>query len=333
MINKVKIACKGNEDCIVGKATNQAYPCTYEYKGKIRIITEHGRYQEITANDANPPKALLLNFSKTVMSHDYSYETDKELQTQDDLNTQKVVELFWKNNPLTIVNGKIHSNTKVADQYNIIDVGTKTITSVNRFKDIMRAANKINEMTHLERCDVAFYYGQSPIGKSEDELLVYLADTSTGLCLSIENLDGFLRVWVDGKTEDREMLIVIKKAIVYNIIDNRSIDGRNNYYLNESFMGVDENGMIDWCRKSPRDYNEHIVRVVLETDKSNAKPEKSTISKNIVDLNEFDSLKRHAKELKEEGFIDDKVSYQSMGFGKLSEVVAAAIEKKNSVSV
>ncbi len=339
MINRVKLVCVGNEDCLITKSTNQAYPCSYEFEGKTRIITEHGMYKELSSQDANPPKTLLMNFSKTVMFHEYVYEVDKELQTPKDKNTQMIVDLFWKNNPICIVNGKAHANTKVADQYNIVDAGVKTVNSVNRFNDVMKGAIAIQGMTHAERCDVAFYYGQSPIGKSEEELLIFLSDVQSdahgvinGYCLKAENLDGFLRVWVNGKAEDREMLVVVKKAIAFKTIDNKAIDGRNNYYLGESFLGIDETGIVDWCRKHPRDYTEHILRSVNEKNKEGAKSDKS-INKNAVDLNKFDALKKQALELKEEGFIDDKTPVHSMGAEKLTPIVEAALMKKEGVGI
>lgn len=272
------------------------------------------------------------------MFAEYVYETDTEKQSDSDRNTQKIVELFWGNCPVCLNNGKPHHNTKASDQYNLVNDNSRVVASVSRFKDVLRAANKLNSMTHEQRSDVAYYYGISPIGKTSEELLVALADGDSdkngvvkGFCLRSENLDGFLRVFVDGKSDDTEMIIILKKAVAYGVIDNKINEGRNNYYLGESYMGSDELGMIDWSRKNPRDYNEHIVRIVNEKDKKESKEDKSLENQKKVDLNKLDELRRTAKELKVEGFIEEKVPTQSMGFEKLSAIVAEAQNKKEAV--
>lgn len=333
MINKVRLTCVGNEGCDVNKATQQAYPCTYEYNGRVRMITDSGLYKEFGPYESNRPKALLLNFSRTVMFHDYEYETEVDKQTQKDKEVLFIIEKFWKSNPLTLVNGNTHHNSKVS-QYNLSDSNTQTMSSATRFKDVLRASNKISDMTHAQRCDVAFYYGESPVGKTEEELLVSLANPE-GKCLSISNIENFLRVWVDGKSDDRDVLVVLKKAVTFGVIADKKFEGRSNYYLGESFMGVDEPGLLDWSRKHPRDYSEHIEREVKARDKKESIGEKSLGKQKVFDVNKLDEMRRQAKELIVEGFIDEKAHPNTniMGIEKLKVIIEAALEKKNSVTI
>jgi hypothetical protein len=338
MINKVRIVLVNNRGCDVKKATQMAYPCTFEYQGKIRMITDSGQYKEINAYDAHPPKALLVNFSKTSMFVEYAYEADKNKQNEDDKNKQKIIELFWGKNPICLNNGSSHDNLKVGDQFDMINENTKTVAATTQFKDILRAANKLSSMTHANRLDVAYFYGISPVGKSEEELLVTLADMTpsdngsfNGFCLKAENINEFLRIWVDGKSEDTATMVVLKKAIAHEIIKNRGKDGRSDYFLNDTFLGSDDTGLLDWTRKNEREYKEHILRVVNEKDVKTSKTPASLAKQETVNLSEIEKLKAQAKELKEEGFIDDSIPVHTMGIEKLKKAIEAAIEKKNAI--
>lgn len=340
MINKVRIVTCSNRDVHVDKATTQSYACSYEYKGKIRLIDNFGNYRELSGADAKGVSPFILEFSKTKMFTEYVYEENEKASsfTDSDSNTKKIVELFWGKNPLCLVNGQAHTAGQSGKHYDLIDNNIKTMNSVHSFKDKLRAAMKLNEMKHSDRVDVAFFYGLHPIGKSEEELLVELGDSDNGYCLADTNLANFLKIWVDGKSEDRDLLVILKKAIDMEVISDKKTDGRHSYFLGESFLGSDETGMIDWVRKNPRDYNEHIVRKVSESEKKDSKVLTSikTSNETKLSLEEFESLKKEAKALYVEGFIPKGTNNHSMTYDKLRvtvETARAAKAAAASVSV
>ncbi len=337
MQNKVRIVVHSNRDCHVDKAVTIAYPCSYEFGNKIRLIDSFGTYREVGGIEAKNYTPLILNFSKTQMWTEYVYEeNEKELSFDEtDKNIKKIVELFWGKNPICLKNGKGHTVGQSSDHFDLIDHNLKTINSVNSFNDKLRAAIKLKEMSVAERVDVSFFYGRNPVGKSDEDIMVDLADLNTGFCMDEKNLSNFLKVWVDNKTEDRDLLVNVKKAIALEIIDEKKNEGRTSYFLGESFMGSDDTGIIDWVRKNPRDYNEHIVRKVKESEKKEEKVITSAKVSSIqkVDLAEFEALKKKAAALIEEGFILPTANTQNMGYEKLKKAVDVAEAAKNNVVV
>ncbi len=346
MLNKVKVVVASNRDMHVDRAVTVNYTCQYELNGKVRMIDSFGNYRELRGDEVGRkdatgvitgPVPMILQFSKTVMFTEFTYLDDKRDAgyAEHDENTKKIVELFFGKNPLFLVNGQAHTVGQSGDHFDVIDSNIKTMNSVNSFKDKLRAANKLADMTHEQRVDVAFYYGLHPIGKSEEALLVELGDGDNGYCLSESNLSNFLKVWVDGKNEDRDLLVTLKKAVGLNIINNKPTDGRAAYYLGNTFLGSDELGLIDWSRKNPRDFTEHVVRKVNDTDKKEEAVVKSiaVAAEGKIDSAEFEALKKQAKALIEEGFISQEANTQFMGYEKLKRAVDAALAAKRNVVV
>ncbi len=346
MVNKVKVVIASNSECNVDKAVSVPYSCQYEYAGKVRMIDIFGTYREVRGNelgrtDDNGNKTghwpVVIDWSKTRMFHEYIYEDDENASdfTEGDKNTKLIVEKFWKGNPLALVNGVPGSNTKSNKHFDVVDSNVKTINALHSFKDKLKAANKISEMTHAERVDVAFYYGLGPVGKNEDELLVELADMEIGYCLQPTQLGEFLKIWVDGKSSDRDLLVTLKKAITLEVIKNKPTDGRAAYYLGDTFLGSDDVGLIDWTRKNPRDFEEHILRKIKEQDSKEEKvikPVPTALGQEKVDLAAYNALKRQALELISEGFINAAPDTQKMTYVNLKRVVAEGINKKNNVT-
>ncbi len=346
MKNTVRIVTVLNRDCDIEKATTQNYKCQYEIGGRVRMIDTFGEYREISSNELARTNAEgqrvgheagYIQLAKTKMYVEYKYndnEKDEDFSAADK-NTKKIVELFWGKNPLCLKNGKPHTLGQSGDHYDMIDSNLKTINAVASFKDKLRASNAISEMDHAQRTNVAFYYGRSPVGKSEEELLVDLGDGDDGYCLQDENIHDFLKVWVDGKSSDRDLLVTLKKAIGGEFITNKMTDGRNAYYLGETFLGSDDVGLIDWSRKNPQVFQEHIVRKVSAEDKKESAVVKSiaTNATTKVELGILEGLRKQAKELVEEGFISSEANSDKMGYEKLKKTVDAALLKKNSVEI
>ncbi len=340
MLNKVKVVVASNREMHVDKAVAVHYTCQYEINGKVRMIDSFGNYRELSGSqvgrkdaDGNPTGhiPIILQFSKTVMYKEYVF--DDEATDEHNKNIQNIVQLFYGQCPLFLVNGKPHTPGQSGDQFDIIDSNIKTLTAVHSFKDKLRASNKLADMTHSERSDVAFFYGKHPIGKSEEELLVELADAETGFCLQDENLSDFLKVWVDGKSDERDLLVTFKKAIGQGVINNKQEDGRNAYFLGETFLGSDDVGLIDWSRKNPRDFSEHIVRKTATEEKKEEKVVKSIVTSAItkIDPVHLEELRKQAKQLVDEGFFPKEKWSANLSYEKLKMLLAEVLKKKDEI--
>lgn len=340
MQNRVRVVVASNREMNVDKAVSVHYTCQYEINGKIRMIDSFGNYRSLSGSevgrkdaDGNPVGhiAMILQFSKTVMFKEYIF--DDEATDEHNKNIQNIVKLFFGQNPLCLVNGKAHTIGQSGNQFDIIDSNIKTLNAVHSFKDKLRASNKLADMTHANRSDVAFFYGLHPIGKSEEELLVELADSDKGFCLQEDNLADFLKVWVDGKSEERDLLVTFKKAIDQEIIINKQEDGRNSYFLGETFLGSDDIGLIDWSRKNPRDFTEHIVRKTASEDKKEEKVVKSIVTSAItkIDPVHLEELRKQAKQLVDEGFFPKEKWSANLSYDKLKTLLAEVLKKKDEI--
>ena len=336
MINKVKIVLTHNEECFPDKAVDIQYPMSFEYKGEVRMVDSSGRYHKLNRYEADNHEKMQARFSKTEMSITYEFEDNEKEPTftKEDKNTKDIVENFWKHNPICLVNGKPNNNAKSGSNFNLIDTNVRVANATTLFKDRLKANTFIAGMNHEERSDIAYYFNRTVVGLTEEELLLDLVGEN-GFLLREENLSNFLRIFVDGKSEDKDMIIVLRKAIAFQIIDNKIDDGRNNYYLNDTFLGSDENGLVDWSRKHPREFEEFIKRKVKEQEEKESKVIRSIEKGNVgrVDIPAFNKLKEEAKDLVDEGFIGKTSNYWNMSFDKLSELVKEAKKKKEEIKI
>jgi len=344
MINKVKIVLRSNEDCNPEKAVDLQYSMKYQYQGKIRMVDSFGNYQEFSQSEAERKiqvsdkevrevhQPMIIKFTKTVMSIEYKYEENEKGgdMTEVDRNIKKIIENFWGKNPLTLVNGDAHTKGQPGNLFNLINTNKMVVNATNSFKDKLRVNTIVYNMSHKEREDVGYYFNRHVIDLTEEELLLDLVGDD-GFLFKSGNVDTFLRVWVDGKVEDRDLTVVLKKAIAAEIIENKVDDGRNNYWLGDTYLGSDEPGLIDWVRKHPRDYNEFIERKVREKEEKDATIIKSVVKGNEgkIDLNKLDDLKKEAKVLCKEGFLEHSTNYWVMSYDKLLPLVEASRAKKN----
>lgn len=349
MQNKVRIVVASNPECNIEKAVSVPYSCQYELGGKIRMIDSFGQYREVKGSELGYTNEqgnkvghwpMMLEFSKTAMFHEYTFNDDSNADDYDK-NTHDIIEKFYKQCPLFLVNGKPHSNTKSNKHFDLVDANIKTATAVSSFKTKLKASTALSNMSYQELCDVAYFYGKSPLNKTEDELLVELGDTEKGYCLSESILADFLNIFVDGKSADKDIIVVLNKAVVMEVVQNRPNDGRAAYFLGDTFLGSDMVGMIDWTRKNPRDYEEYVLRKVEEKDKAQAKSTAEVIKpvkvaavmangQKKVNLELFTQMKEEAKLLQDEGFFEGNMN--KMDFVALEKALALSKAKKESVS-
>lgn len=246
-------------------------PCSYQIRGTWRILTDSDTMETVQGDlkNAKSQKRNDILFNQK-LSRDYSieYENDPVLQTELDKNRQKVVEVFFSEHPGLLYNGKHHNNTQ-NPLFDLVNESERKAAMVIGFKDKLAIQNRIVGMELEELSNVCDYYGISPVGKSESDLQILLGDSTNGVCMKGENAETFKQTWMEVSSET-EMIVVLKKAIRLGVIQERKENNRTDYYLSQEFIGTAFPDVLAYAKRSPKIYENHILRVVTESaeDKS-----------------------------------------------------------------
>ncbi len=311
------------------KMSEQSLPTVYTWRGKRRMLMEDDRFVDVELNPSKdkpwPLERILQTSKRGSAVITYKYESDPSKQNPLDKIKQGVVDFFWKNHPMVKVNGQIVKDLNgtiitVAPMFNMVNFTDKSIDDVRTWRDKLEVCQKVNEMSYDQKKDLMHYYGVNPKGKTENELILTLANFESGLALNINEIDNFKKIFINKGESDKDIIINIRKALSYNIIQEKSAEGRNSYYLGETFLGTAFNDIISFCKREENIYQEYIVRQVeskeekpkvVEPVAENPKPfaspaaaptEKHAASHTGLDP-ELDALKKEAWELKKAGFM------------------------------
>lgn len=294
----------------------------------------------------NPSKDNPLPFAKVLPTSQrgatiltYKYETDPALQSALDKKKESAVEHFWKQHPMCTTSGKVSYNksgellTK-APMFNIVNFTDKSIAAIKVWRDTLAIGTKLNEMSFDEKVDLFHYYGLSPKGKTENELTLELGNFETGLC--VKDADNFKKIWMGSGESDKDLIVNIRKALALNIIQEKSTEGRNSYYLGETFLGTAFNDILAYCKREEKVYNDYIVRQVaeakkavvkepvkVEAPKAPAKVEDPTVSKHDIAL-----LREELKQLKLDGFVWKGLNIENAELDVLNLHISKGREKK-----
>ncbi len=303
----------------------------------MRILTEDYRIVEYSSSKyvsdkkANPLENFRdIHFDAVTgnMQHFFQFETEikdgreKGVTHTDELK-RKALEIFYGEHPMTKMNGKTHAYTK-NPVFNVLDKANQTIEDVIDFNKELVVKSAIAKMELSELRDVAYYFGQTPKGKSEGELKVFLAGNNTGLCLKNKgdngqaaNIDRFIKVFVENvSAEDRDMKITLRKAIELNVIQNNPANGFDSYYLGQTPLGKTLDDLIAYFHKEDTLYADHVKRVVDEKEEFKKETADSKQVSEAVDrgkMNEISeaevtSLRQEGKRLVQAGFLDSKTA-------------------------
>jgi hypothetical protein len=262
-------------------------------------------------------------FNKNDLSLVYNYEWDENKRDAMDDKNVFIID-FLSHDPRISVNGMAHANT-VDAIFNLEISNIKTNSDVKVLKDKGVVYNRINNMPLSEKRDVSFYFGQNPQQKTNEELLMFLADFNSGMLMSDPKLSEFIDVWGRPENPLTEMKVIINKALTLEVISTQMKEGRASYYLGQNFLGVSMEDLLSYCTREEAIYKEHIRRETVKRDiltEADAKvevksakfketitaPEKSESKvptpKAVVDetqTDEFKELMKEAKELKIQG--------------------------------
>lgn len=299
---------------------------------EMRVLTEDYRIIPYSSSKyVSDKKANVLENFRDIqfdavsgnMQSFFEFETvvkdgqEKGVTTMDE-RKRVALAIFYGEHPLVKINGKTHVYTK-NPVFNILDMALQTVEDVIDFDKELVVKTAVSKMELSELRDVCYYFGQSPKGKSEGELKVYLAGNNTGLCLvrsgdngQTPNIDRFIKVFVENiSTEDRDMKITLRKAIELNVIQNNRANDFDSYYLGATPLGKSLDDLIAYFHKEDQLYAEHVLRVVQEKEDFKKETADSVqvneAAKNgkmsEVSEAEVTSLRQEAKRLIKEGFI------------------------------
>lgn len=326
---------------------DQALPTHYNINGKRRMLLEDDQIVEVDSieNKEKPwPSARVLPSSKrgsVVLT--YLYEGNQSIQNIVDKRKIEAINRFWGQHPFLTVNGKATEYTKNA-QFNIVNFTDKSIEAGNTWRDKLAIANRIGDMSYEEKVNLMYYYGESPKGKTENELILMLADFVSGIALKDEERDNFKRIFINNESSDKDIIIIARKALTGNIIETRTQDGRNSYYIGETFIGISFNDIIAFCKREEKVYMDFIVRQVNEKyPAAVSKPEIKApagmvvppviTSKSDEEKKELEELRKEAWELRKEKWLWKGLSIDIAPLEALRIHVANAREKKENATV
>jgi len=319
---------------------------SYSTGNIMKVLTSDNKIEEFSSSEylarASTNNPLPIAWSKPIdfgvlssMEHRFTYETfiDKDgyevgIDTQNK-DLKKAYEEFWCKHPNTVVNGVGHANTK-NPLFNLIDTTAQTIQGLVDYDNKLRIANRIQEMSFDEKRDVMYFFGKSPVGKLDGELKMLLADFTTGLCFQGANTEKFLAVWMNASSHpDRDMRVTLRKAIELNVIQNNPKNGLESYYLGQSPIGNSIDDLIGYFKKEDALFKEFVERVVHDKEDISLEADNSLIldkavSKGklgVMNDGEITDLRRQAKQLKDEGFIDKGFNHHSAKVVRLMEEI------------
>lgn len=312
------------------KETNyNIFPTAYNYNGKMRIWTDGNQIVEceLTAKEFPSKKDISFNKSKTFEPLQYLVPE----QPREDVHCRGIHQLtkdihvkFLANHPYTVLNGKPHPNTKTP-LYNVIDLDAESKAKVSAFESKLKVANMIYSMNESERCDLLYWYGTSPKGKSASDILFELADFENGLCMI--STEKFLESW-GASAEQRIFTINLRKALDNRLIEERNDNGNISYYVQNNFIGICFDDIMAYMQKNEKVYTDNILRqlnveVVKEEKQkktAEAKNEAHAVSGKISE-GQIKALKEEAKKLYKDGFIGKIHGMHLMSYNKLLPIV------------
>ncbi len=306
----------------------------YSTATKTRIRTSETKFVELDLNDPAITNTMTKAFSRTFdgkifKEEVFEYFTEKQDQQQPDRDKEALCMIFFSEHPGFLVNGKPQANGGTKNpSFNIAFAANEKKEKYNLWLYILTIANRIKNMSIEDVRNVAYYYGQSPVGKDKADLELMLADFWTGICVATKNAASFMEVWMSETNAERDMMVNVHKAIALHIFKNVPKEGRDNYYYGSELVGTSFNDVLAYCKREAQIYDQHILRTIKDNE-----PRPSTIeSKGATPAEETElrALKEEAKKLLNEGFIERKDTYHMLKLDKLKTLVASAKVKKAS---
>lgn len=239
------------------------------WKGEMKDIPSYKRWK------------FTSNMSEIEYKFNNEKKEDGELTTQSDKIIKNQIEWFKRDERFT-VNGKRTEYTKGTPIFNVREEENTVLSNIADFQKKLLVANKINNMPFGQKRDLSFYYGESPKGMTELELLVHLAGWDDGICMQDALIDDFILVWGKDLDNDLEMKVIIRKAIELGVFTNQAKDGKDFFYYGQEFIGNQFEDLLAYCKREEKIYEQHILRNVEKEDKFKKEQEASDVQKKTI---------------------------------------------------
>lgn len=319
-------------------ATDTFMPTIYTVAGgDVRVLLENDEFSQFNQNKDTVPKAKQIVFRNTLRALTFEYESDESKQNSTDRKVQQLVKVFFGAHPLFTVNGQLTKHTK-SPMFDITDLSEESNEKLVVWNKKTRVANILTDMDFAEKREVAYYYGINPEGKTDGELTILLGSFEYGDCMEPLNIDGFISTWGEKfQSKEKEYVVMARKAITLNIIEVRNgDDGRENFYLGNTFIGTEFNDVLAYCKREERIYNENIVRGVKAADKFESEEKENEVEKVKVSESmakeltplEIDEMRVECKGLKVAGHIPQNVYPHLMKGDKLLDALTEGRKAK-----
>lgn len=334
------------------KISNQSLPCSYQWKNKLRMLMSDNSISEndlMEQKDKPRPYDRMITFDKNNRKLEYTYESDEKLQTGIDKKIEMTVRDFWKNHPMINPNGHPILGINTHIMFNMVDFTDKSINEIKIWRDKLAIATKVNELSYDDKANICYYYGENPQGSTENDLTLRLANFVDGICYKEDAMSSFIKIWIKSENSDKDVIINARKALSLHVIEEKSYDGKNSYYLGETFIGTCFNDIVAYCLREEKIYNDFIVRQVVEKENFKAEKKESKVlemkafiekissvsapTQSSVDkvsiTDEHDKLKAEARTLKSEGFLWKGFNIEKADFEVLNKIVTEGRRKKS----
>ncbi len=323
------------------KIRDQSLPTVYQINGKRRMLLEDDNYADLDLmpNKDKPwPHTRILPSSVRGSAFlTYKYETDPKLQMPPDRKKENAVKIFWAQHPMATVGGKPTPFTK-SPMFDIINLTDLSVDAAKIWTDKLDICNTVREMSPEERTNVLYYFSGAPGKKTENEILLSLVNFENGIVLSDGERENFKRIYINKESSDKDLIVNVRKALAKDVIQVRSQEGRNSYYLGETFLGTAFNDIIAYCKREEKVYKDFILRQVATAapvvTAAKATEEKTDVKvKDSTDLKtdekkEMEELREEAHQLRKEKFLWKALSIDVATLDALRLHVGQAREKK-----
>lgn len=283
------------------------FPCSYFTGDKQVILVDK---TSVFEGPITPPKNVVypnettISFDRNLHSYVVAYEVDDEGQPMSNIDAKfkEVAEKFFMRHPFCTINGKPHKGT-ISEMFDIVDTHTVVVSKLEEWDSKRRVANFLHDSDLDILRDVCYYYGVSPTGKTKGQICLELGDYQLGKLYVRKNemaepeYKSFIINWIDSVDPDKEFVVNCRKAITFDVIASNVKDGRLNYYLGTTFIGVSFEDVVAYFKREPKLYQDYVVRGVRDRDvfveeMQSSKVEEKSTAKNSSQYKKIEALRR-----------------------------------------
>lgn len=292
--------------------TDTMFPCSFFSGDKQIILVDRSTVFE---GPMTPPKNVVyptettISFDRNTQTYKVSYEVDDEGEpmSSSDAKYKEVAEKFFMRHPFCTINGKPHRGT-ISEMFDIVDTQTVVISKLQEWDSKRRISNFLADADLDTLRDVCYYYGVTPSGKTKGQICLELGDYQTGRLYFRKNemtepdYKSFLVNWIDNADPNKEFIVNCRKAITFDIIASSIKEGRVNYYLGTTFIGVSFDDVVAFFQREPKLYQDYILRGVRDRDVfveevESSKVEEKSTAKNSSQYKKIEALRRDVMSL------------------------------------